>query len=295
MIAHLMQHVKVSTDPRLKIEEGALALGKNGKPRLIKSTAGEMIVVEKGRMNGIGVLEPGRLGPEVFTLVDYLKRDIETQQFMQPTAQGVVQPGHITAQEAARADVNAHDMIMMRAVLNDKWIEGIAACVAEFIQEYYDANRRINIIGTDGSTQNDVMTDQLKKVEWSLEIEPGSTLPFDEDKQKQDYAAAYKFLGDPVANPLLEDMLRILKIANRNKILTKHQQTQVFRQFIALSTQVVSALQQMQSQTQGTQGQAIPPEQIQQQMQAMQGQIMQKVMVLMQQVSQTTQQKGTAA
>lgn len=281
-IAHLIQHVKVATDPRLIVESGALAKGKNGKPRLITSQAGEIIVVEKGRKDDIGKLEPGRLGPEVFTLVDYLKRDIETQQFMHPTAQGVVNSGHITAQEAARADTNAHDMVAMRAVLLDKWIEGVASNIAELIQEYYDVNRRISIVGTDGQTRSATMSEELKKVEWTLEIEPGSTLPFDEERRKTDYATAYKILGDTIPNPLLEDMLRILNIANRSKVLMKHQQTQLFKQFITISAQAQTAMQQVQQQ-------GATPEQIQ----VVQQKIMQQVMQLMSQVGQMAA-KGAA-
>jgi len=285
-IAHLIQHVKVSTDPRLIIEDGTLALGRNGKPRIIKSKAGEIIVVEKGRKDGIGKLESSRLGPEVYTLIDYLKRDIETQQFMHATAQGV-QSSNISATEAARLDTNAHDMIAMRSVLVDKWIEGIASVIAENIQAYYDINRKIGIIGTDSQTTIGVMTDTLKKVEWTLEIEPGSTLPFDEERRKADYMAAYKMLSEPVPNPLLEDMLRILNIANRNKVLTKYKQLQVFKEFVQLSMQTVAAMQQLK------QGQ-LPPEQLIVQLQAAKNNIMQQVLALMQQVVAVAQQVNKA-
>lgn len=277
-IAHLIQHVKLNADPQKIVESQTLAKDKKGRVREIKGRAGEIIVVKKGRKDAIKNLESGRLGQEVYLLIDYLKRDIETQQFMNPTAQGVTVKGDVSATEAARLDTNAHDMIAMRSILLDKWIEGTAINIAEITQRYYDPERRLRIIGTDGETQNIVMNDQIKKVEFSLEIEPGSTLPFDEERRKNDYMTAYKLLGEPVINPMLEDMLRILNIANRSKILTKHKQTQVFKQFVQLSQQAQQFIAQAQEQ-------GIDPAQAEMAKQK----LLQQVMQLMQQVNQTVQ------
>jgi len=279
-IAHLIQHVKLNADPIKIIEAQTLAKDKRGKVRVIKGKAGEIVVVKKGRKDGIRNLESGRLGPEVYTLAEFLKRDIETQQFMHETAQGVSTKGKITATEAARLDTNAHDMIALRSVLLDKFIESTASNIAELVQDRYEPERRLRIIGTDGQTRNLVMDMELKRVEWDLEIEPGSTLPFDEERRKNDYATAYKLLGEPVVNPMLEDMLRVLNIANRSKILARHKQTQLFRQFIMLAQQVQGAIQQAQQA-----GEPISPETLI----AAKEQLMQQVLQLMQQVNQVIQ------
>jgi hypothetical protein len=282
-VAHLIQHIKLNADPQKIVEAQTLAKDKKGRVREIKGKAGEIIIVKKGRQDAIRNLESGRLGTEVFSLIEYLRKDIETQQFMHPTAQGASAGRQVTAQEAARMDTNAHDMIAMRSVLLDKWIEGTAINIAEMLQKYYDIERKLRVIGIDGETRNIMMNAELKQVEWDLEIEPGSTLPFDEERKKNDYMAAYKILENPNPNALLEDMLRILNIANRSKILSKHKQIQIFKQFIQLSQQVQGILQQaQQAQQAGTQ---VAPEQ----MAAVQGQIMQQVMQLMQQVTQITQ------
>jgi len=278
-VAHLIQHIKLNADPQTIVESQTLAKDKKGRVREIKGKAGEIIIVKKGRKEAIRRLEAGRIGPEVFVLIDHMRKDIESQQFMHPTAQGASAKGDLSATEAARLDTNAHDMVAMRSVMLDKWIEGTALNIAEMVQKYYEIDRRLRIIGTDGETQNLLMNEQLKKVEWDLEIERGSTLPFDEERRKNDYMAAYKILGEPVVNPILEDMLRILNIANRSKILVKHQQTQVFRKFVALSQQVEGLLRQAQS------GGQIAPEQLA----AAKEQLTQQVLQLMQQVNQTTQ------
>jgi hypothetical protein len=155
------------------------------------------------------------------------------------------------------------------------WIESTAILIAELVQAYYTPQRRIRIIGSDGTMTNDQMSDQLKNVEWDLEIEPGSTLPFDEQRRKDDYLAAYKILENPNPNPLLDDLLRVLNIANRQKVLMKHAGTQLFKQFVAMSAQIA----------------AIPPEQ----KLAMIPKVMPQVLQLMEQVKGLVpQQQGNS-
>jgi hypothetical protein len=77
---------------------------------------------------------------------------------------------------------------------------------------------------------------------------------------------AYKLMSEPNLNPMLEDMLRILNIANRRRILAKHQQLQVFNQFIMLAGQMGQVVQSA--------GQ-MPPEQIAGVREQMMGQVMQ--------------------
>jgi hypothetical protein len=243
-IAHIVHHVKVNADPIKIVEAQTLAKSKTGKVREIKGKAGEIIVVKKGRKDAIKELIGGQLSPEVFTLIQILRKQIETEQFMPETAQGQRGKG-MSATEAARLDTNAHDMVALKSVLLDKWIEGTAILIAELVQAYYTPQRRIRVIGSDGMTKNAVVTDQLKSVEWDLEIEPGSTLPFDEERRKNDYLTAYKMLDAPVVNPMIEDMMRILNIANRQKVLARHNGYQLFKQFITMSAQIA----------------AIPPEQ----------------------------------
>jgi len=235
-IAHLVHHTKVAADTIKVVEDGALAKDKRGKVRKIKGKAGELVVVNKGMLDKIRNLEPGRLDGSVFALIDILKRDIETQQFMHETAQGV-QGKAKTAQEAARLDTNAHDFVSFRSIQSDLWVEQTASMIAEHIQKYYDLNRRVRALGSNGRIENTTMDEGMKQVEFDITIEPGSTLPFDEAVQKDNYLTAYKLLDAPALNPMLEDMLRVLQIANREKILAKHKQTQLFNQFMQLSAQ----------------------------------------------------------
>ena len=66
-------------------------------------------------------------------------------------------------------------------------------------------------------------------------------MPFDEAKKQAEYKLAYDLLNQPVPNPMIEDMLRILNISKRKEILNKYQGLQLFIQFIQLGAQLSEA------------------------------------------------------
>jgi hypothetical protein len=104
----------------------------------------------------------------------------------------------------------------------------------------YEQGRLLKIIS--GDIKSAAKVDQTTlDVKFDVNIEPGSTLPFDEAKKQQEYATAYKMLENPVPNPMLEDMLRILNISKRKEILAKYQGMQLFRQFILMGAMLNAA------------------------------------------------------
>jgi hypothetical protein len=76
------------------------------------------------------------------------------------------------------------------------------------------------------------VTGELLDVRFDVNIEPGSTLPFDEERKTARYLQAYQLVGEPVPNPMIEETLRVLDITDRQKILAKYQGLVLFRQFI---------------------------------------------------------------
>jgi hypothetical protein len=107
--------------------------------------------------------------------------------------------------------------------------------IAEILQANYKPDRMVRIIGSDREKSVAFMSQEMLDVRFDVNIEPGSTLPFDKEEKKQNYIAGYKLLENPIPNPLLEDVLRILEITNLKKILLKHQGTILFRQFVMMS------------------------------------------------------------
>lgn len=255
-VSALVRRVLLTADPERIVEAGALAKDRKGKLRQINPFGlGKYIIAGKGKVDKIKNMEYARLDPATMLLAGILKQDIDDAMFMQDTARGAASTkkgvggsgGRITATEAARLDVNSHDYTALQAIFLDQWIDRTLTLIGECVQLNYDPGRIIRIIGNNGEQNNTVLTQGLLDLKFDVNIEPGSTLPFDEEKKKNDYLAAYKLLENPVPNPMIEEMMRILNISNSKKVLARYQGLNLFKQFIGLSQML----------------QEVPPEEVQ--------------------------------
>lgn len=237
-ISSMVQQVRRTADPTKVIEAGALAKGRDGKVRSKKDAItglGRIIIAARGALqrNAIKNLEYPPLDPAVATLAEILKKDIDAQEFMHPIARGEKEKGQQTKAEVIRLNQNALDYVGLQGVFLDKWIDDTMTLVAELCQRNYEPDRLMKMLADD--VQSGVKaTQQMFDVRFDVNIEPGSTLPFDEVKKQQEYGAAYKLLENPIPNPMIEDMLRVLNISKRKEILERYQGLQLFRQFIMM-------------------------------------------------------------
>jgi len=257
-VSALVRRVLLTADPERIVEAGALAKDRKGKLRQINPFGlGKYIIAAKGKGDKIRNLDYANLDPATMALAGILKQDIDDAMFMQDTARGAASTkntmggggGKITATEAARLDTNSHDYTALQAIFLDMWIDNTLTLIAEIVRNKYEVGRIVQIVSNGDERDHLELSEHLlnPNIHLMVNIEPGSTLPFDEEKKKNDYVVAYKMLAEPAVNPLLEDMLRILKISNRKKVLARHQGTILFRQFVQLSQMLIM----------------VPPEQVQ--------------------------------
>ena len=238
-VSALIRRTMLTAAPERIIEAGALAKDREGKLRQKKPFGiAKYIIAAKGKFDKIRNLEYANIDPVTMPLIQALKQDIDDSMFMQDVARGAAGTSRMTATEAARLDANSHDNTALQAIFLDKFIDETLTLIAEIVQRNYDPGRMTRIISEESGQANATMTPELLDVRFDVNIEPGSTLPFDEERRKQDYMTAYGLFQSPIPNPMLEDMLRILGISNRKKILARYQGLMLFQQFIALSQQV---------------------------------------------------------
>jgi len=235
-VSSMVNQVRRTADPTKIIEAGALAKGRDGKVRSKHDDItglGKIIVAARGKLKAIGNLEEPHLDPAVERLAYLLKQDIDDQSFMQDVARGAAQKGQQTKAEIIRLNQNALDYVGLQGIFLDKWIDDTATLIAELCQRNYEPERLMKMLSDEvksGMKANQQMLD----VRFDVNIEPGSTLPFDEEKKQQEYMAAYQLLENPIPNPMIEDALRVLNISKRKEILDKYQGLQLFRKFIMM-------------------------------------------------------------
>ena len=235
-VSSMVNQVRRTADPTKVIEAGALAKGRDNK---IRSTydhitgLGRIIVAARGKIKMIANLVHPPLDASVPLLADLLKKDIDDQMFMQDVARGAAQKGQQTKAEIVRLNQNSLDYVGLQGVFLDKWIDETATLVAEICQGNYEPERLMKMIADD--VKSGMKAEQAAlDVRFDVNIEPGSTLPFDEEKKQNEYMTAYKLLENPVPNPMIEDMLRELNISKRKEILERYQGLILFRQFIMM-------------------------------------------------------------
>jgi len=235
-ISSLVNQVRRTADTTKVIEAGALAKGRDGKVRTKAEDIhglGKIIVAARGAVEKIKNLVHPPVDPAVYALADIIKQDIDDQMFMQPIARGESKKGQQTKAEVIRLNQNSLDYVGLQGIFLDKWIDDTMTLVAEICQRNYEPGRLLKMLSD--NVQNAIKAVQLAfDVRFDVNIEPGSTLPFDEVKKQQEYAAAYKLLENPIPNPMIEDMLRVLNISKRKEILEKYKGLQLFRQFIMM-------------------------------------------------------------
>lgn len=235
----LVHRTRLAAEPERIMEEGAIAKNRKGLLRRLNPFGlGKYITMAKGRFDKLRNLEYGPIDPAMIALAGILKQDISDNEFMQDIARGAQTGGKTTATEAVRLNQNSLDMTAMQAIFLDQFIGNTLVLIAEIVQDRYEPERLLRIIDTDRETTVQRTTRSFLDVRFDVNIEPGSTLPFDEEARKADYGIAYKMLESPIPNPLIEDMLRILKITNRKKVLARYQGLNLFKQFVAMSQQL---------------------------------------------------------
>lgn len=236
----LVNQVERTADPDKLIEAGTMAKDRKGRIRKIKFGMGKLIVVAKGKLEMIKNMIWAPVDPAVLQLAALMKQDIDDNSFSQPVARGEITKGSTTKAEAIRANVNSHDYTGMQAVFLDGWIDETCTLIAEIVQLNYSPGRRLRIKGIDKTSVTEATT-ELLAVELDVNIIPGSTLPFDEERKQAKYLQAYALVGEPVPNPMIVEVLRVLDITDREKIMAKYQGLVLFRQFIQMG-QLVSQI-----------------------------------------------------
>ncbi len=234
-VSYLCNHLKMFGLPQYAIEDNALSMNpKNRKTYNIPTTAGGIIRVAKGAIKRIMRLDPPQMSSAIVPLYNMFTEEFKNLTGLHSVAQGQQERHKMTATESEHLMISAHDRIAIQAVFEEIWIKKIAGLAAEIAQARYDQGRWVRIIGQEHSQGSLQITQRLKEVAFDIEIEPGSTLPYDEEKRIQKFQLAYQLLSQPIPNPMLPAMLRELEIPNWKQLLAQYQGWVQYMQFMQM-------------------------------------------------------------
>lgn len=241
-VSHLVNNMKKFGDPRVILETGAMATNpKTKKLYKVFSGAGSIIRVVKGAIGrkAVHVIPPLPIGGGALQLYQLFTQEYKNIVGLQDIAQGKKPPGEMSATESQYLMMSSNDRIYLQSVFEDEWVRQIATLVAEICQKKYDLERFIRIVGEDKIIGTQQITNKMKTVRMDIDVEPGRTLPFDPEKRNANYEKAYAMLQQPMANPMLPEMMRVYEITNWRKILQKYEAWQLLFQLNQLYQAVV--------------------------------------------------------
>ena len=234
-VTHLFNNMKLFGDPKIAIENDAIAINPRTKKHFsVGAGAGAIIRLARGGLKRMKIIDPPSTSAGASQLFALFAQEYKNQVGLQDIATGKKEEGRITATQAQSLTISSHDRIALQAMYEDEWIRRLMILDAEISQLHYDIGRYIRIVGEDGIVGAQQITEGLKDVRFDINVEPAASLPFDEEKRKADYLQAYQILKDPTPNPLLPDVLRKLGIPNWRKIVAQHSAYQNFVQLQSL-------------------------------------------------------------
>ena len=230
-VTHLFNNMKLFGDPKIAIENDAIAINPRTKKHFsIGAGAGAIIRLARGGLQRMKIIDPPSTSAGASQLYALFTQEFKNITGLQDIASGKKTEGRITATQAQALTISSHDRIALQAVYEDEWIRNLMILDAEISQKNYDVGRYIRIVGDDGIVGAQQISEKLKDVRFDVNVEPAASLPFDEEKRKADYLQAYEVLKDPTPNPLLPDVLRKLGITNWKKIVAQQSSFQNFLQ-----------------------------------------------------------------
>jgi len=233
-VSHLVNNMKKFGDPRVLLENGAMAINpKTRKAFKVFSGAGSIIRLVKGAIGrkAFSIVPPVPIGGGALQLYQLFSQEYKNLTGLQDISQGKKPPGEMSATESQYLALSSNDRIYLQSVFEDEWVRQIATLVAEICQDKYDLERLIRIVGEDKVIGSQQIDQGMKDVRMDIDVEPGVNLPFDPEKKEAKYEKAYAMLAQPMVNVMIPEMLRLYEISNWQKILQKHQAWQLFFKF----------------------------------------------------------------
>lgn len=227
MASMIKDHALTVTRPRRVVDVGAI---KDMKSINRDSGPDQTIKANPGRVNDAIRWEPaGRLSPDVYNWMTMSERNMETTSGMPAQSMGRQSPQKQTATEIATLDRAGRGRVGMASSLLDDFIARVYMLIAEGIQQNYAPNRMVRILGENTEARVITITQKHKTVRFDVEVEAGSTLPFDKERKKEDALAVNQVLM--TAGPYLPEVLDAYEVKNRDEVLQRSQQWVLFVQY----------------------------------------------------------------
>lgn len=224
---HFLNFIKHHSDPEWLAEEDVFDTVRARKDKakggiVIPNNAGAVIVVKSGaiRQKKLERLKAAEIPSSLFQIFDVLENMTKHIVGVWDVAHGKTTKGEQTLGEIAMLNRNTRLRVGLQGMLLDGCLQQVGQGSIEVLQRNLPVDSWVRILGEGEAAVKAATkwTQDMKTARMDVELEPGSTMPYDEEREIARYQAAFEAAGPA----MLEALLKKLKIPNVEEILQNH-------------------------------------------------------------------------
>lgn len=207
--SHMTNYIKHYGDPKVLVEDGAIARSKDKKRTLgIPNWAGGVVRLARNAIGKIQILTPPAMPSALFNFYEMMKRGDQDLKGSQDVTSGRGSSGEQTLGELEILNRNSNQRIAMQGTFLDEWLVQIATGVVELMQKTLTIG---DWVASMDPTQDAVMssmqwTKEMADTRWDVNLEATSTLPYDEGREVAKLEQAVDKLGPAMFEPYLRKL-----------------------------------------------------------------------------------------
>jgi hypothetical protein len=240
---HMLNYVKNFSDPRTKVEEGANPDDPTNSDvaSWLQSAAGSIVKLSEGGMNKVEFDTPAQMPAGLVQFYSLMTRELQGQTGQSDPSLGRAAGSQQTATEARVLATNARMRTSLHSKLIDRFLIRIIEMSGELMQRNYEPGRLIRILGEDNQAGGMKISQEMNAFRFDVELEVGSTLPFDEEIRKEEILKLTEIFGPA----MYLELLRAFKVPNPKEILQQNELFQAFQKYVQQQEQLAERQQKM--------------------------------------------------
>jgi len=221
LISALQDHTDSALFPRTLAEIGAVKDHKK-----IKSSPNSITWLNNGGMGRVQTVPPTSISGDVYRAYELNNADMENASGMSGVVMGRTPTKTSSATEIAALERAGQGRVGMMSAIFDEFISRVYLLMGQVIQKNYSPGQIIRVVGETNETAVITITQHHKEILYDVQVEAGSTLPFDKDRKKQDAVE----LNNILQGSYLPQVLDAYEVKDKALVLQTNQQWQMFMQ-----------------------------------------------------------------
>ena len=178
---NFLRYNKTFGQPNVLVESGAVQ-GCPTNEGIADKLRTNLWKLEPNGIKGLSVLTPPQLGQTVFDILSKVEESLRDTTGMQDIAMGKKAPGEQTATEALELQTNSKVRTALENMNMDLFTLDVMRKVHMFLKAHLQDGNVVRILGPEQSLTVD---DAMLNAKFDLQMEIGTVLPFDEERERQ--------------------------------------------------------------------------------------------------------------